>query len=320
MSAAAAEADAAGPDAAGQDAAGQGAAERPAAYLIVGAGGMLGSATQRVLTERGAPFRALTENDLDITDETSVFDAVGEFAHEFAEGAGRYRPVVLNAAAYTNVERAEDEPDLAFAVNADGPRILVAACLQHDCRFVHVSTDFVFDGRKKTAYSEIDKPNPLSVYGASKLEGERRVAARSRDALVVRTAWVFGSNGVNFVVKILSAARDRGSVAVVTDEVGSPTYTLDLAAGIVSLERTAASGLFHLAGAGHCSRHELALEALRVAGLEDVPVEATVASAYPAKAVRPKNSMLDCGKAAALGVRMPEWRDGLERFIAETGQ
>lgn len=287
------------------------------AYLIVGAGGMLGSALQLVLTERGTPFVALTENDLDITDEKSVFDEVAEFCYLHCQHDAPHRAVVVNAAAYTNVERAEDEADRAFAVNADAPHTLAAACVEHGCRFVHVSTDFVFDGRKAGPYSETDAPHPLSVYGASKLAGEERVAERLPESLIVRTAWVFGPNGVNFPLKVLAAARERGSLTVVTDEVGSPTYTLDLARGILALEEAGAEGLFHLVGSGSCSRYELAEEALRLAGLGDVRMEAALSSKFPTKAERPKNSVLDCSKAAGLGVIMPDWRDALSRFLAE---
>lgn len=287
------------------------------AYLVVGAGGMLGSALQGVLTSMNAPFVALTENDLDITDETLVFDEVADFCYRHAKHSDCRRVVVINAAAYTNVERAEDEPDRAFAVNAEAPQTLAAACLERGCRFVHVSTDFVFDGRKTGPYTESDEPNPVSVYGASKLEGERRVAARYPDSLIVRTAWVFGANGVNFPVKVIATARERGSVAVVTDEVGSPTYTADLAAGIVGLELAGGAGLYHLVGAGECSRFELATEALRLVGLGAVPIEPALSAQFPTKAERPKNSVLDCAKAAALGVTMPPWQDGLSRFIAE---
>ena len=181
---------------------------------------------------------------------------------------------------------------------------------------MHVSTDFVFDGRKQGAYTEDDDTNPLSVYGASKLAGELAVEQEYPEAIIARTAWVYGPGGVNFPLKIVAAARTRPSLSVVTDEVGSPTYTLDLAAGLLGLVDAGASGLYHLAGSGSCSRFELAGATLALAGLGAVTLEPVTSDAFPTKAERPVNSVLDCSKAAALGVTMPEWPDALARFAA----
>ncbi len=281
------------------------------AYLVAGAGGMLGSALQRVCAERGLRFEAPSEADFDITDAGAAGDVVAAFAASL--GAGE-RGVLVNAAAYTNVERAEDQPETAYRVNEYGARVLAETARDAGLGFVHVSTDFVFDGHKADAYTETDEPNPLSIYGASKLAGERAVAAACPDALIVRTAWVFGENGVNFPTKILALARERDTLSVVTDEVGSPTYTVDLARGILGLVDVGATGLFHLAGSGSCTRYELAEEVLRLAGLARHLVPVT-ADAFPHKAARPANSVLDCSKAAAAGVTMPGWRDALTRFI-----
>lgn len=279
-------------------------------YLIAGRGGMLGTALQRVLGERGVPFEAPSEDRFDITNEHQVRQVVSAFGERVgSEG------VLVNAAAYTNVERAEDEPELAYRVNEHGAALLARAAREAGIAFVHVSTDFVFDGRKDGAYTEADDTNPLSVYGATKLAGERAVTNAYPDALLVRTAWVFGEAGVNFPTKILELAGRMPELSVVTDEIGSPTYTIDLATGIVGLIEAGATGLFHLAGSGVCSRYELAAEVLRLAGM-DVPLKPVTSDAFPTRAARPANSVLDCSKAAALGVTMPEWRDALARFIA----
>jgi dTDP-4-dehydrorhamnose reductase len=209
-----------------------------------------------------------------------------------------------------------------------------------------VSTDFVFDGAKAGAYLEDDEPHPLNVYGASKLAGERAVFECHPTALVVRTAWAFGLSGTNFPLKILERARalvdgaGAGAAAaggaagpmaapsggpapvlrVVADEVGSPTYTIDMADGLLALLAAGATGLYHLTGTGSCSRHELALETLRLSGFAvpgDIAVEAVPSASFPTKVTRPLRSVLDCGKAARLGVRLPAWRDGLARFLAE---
>lgn len=271
---------------------------------------MLGTALQRVLAERGLAFQAPAEQDFDITDEAAVDAVVKGFASAYPSG------VLVNAAAYTNVEKAEDDVATAYLVNETGPRLLAAAAGEAGLRFAHVSTDFVFDGTKEGPYAEDDEPAPLSVYGASKLAGELAVGDVLPEALIVRTAWVFGPGGVNFPTKILELAGRLPELSVVTDEHGSPTYTLDLAAGIVGLLDRGARGIFHLAGSGSCSRFEMAREVLRLAGVE-IPVKPVTADAFPSKAPRPRNSVLDCSKAASLGVTMPEWRDALARFLAE---
>lgn len=269
---------------------------------------MLGTALQRVLGERDAQVVAPVERDFDITSEKVVTDVVSRFA---AGGPG----VVVNAAAYTDVERAEDDPVRAFLVNETGPALLAAAAASANLGFVHVSTDFVFDGTKDGAYVEDDDPNPLSVYGASKLAGERAVAVVMPQALTVRSEWAFGPGGRNFPGKILELAQTRDTLKVVTDEVGSPTYTIDLAAGIVALVDAGARGLYHLAGSGVCTRYELAAEVLRLSGLERELIGVT-ADEFPTRAARPRNSRLDCSKAAAAGVVLPHWKDALARHLA----
>lgn len=281
--------------------------------LIAGANGMLGTTLQRVLAERDIPFVAPAERDFDITDPAAVESVVREFAASLAPGQ---RGLLANAAAYTNVEAAEDDPGTAYRVNEHGARLLAQVARDAGLAFAHVSTDFVFDGTKDSPYVESDSPNPLSVYGASKLAGERAVAAVCPEALIVRTAWVFGANGANFPTKILAAARERDRLSVVTDEIGSPTYTVDLAAGLLGLAAAGASGLYHLVGSGACSRFELAAEALRLAG-SATALDPTTADAFPSKAPRPANSVLDCGKAAALGVVMPDWHHSIARFLGE---
>ena len=278
--------------------------------LIAGAGGMLGHALQIVCGQRERSFFAPVESEFDITSVADVSRVVRAFAELHPDGA------LINAAAFTNVERAEGDPETAFAVNRTGARLLAAAAARAGLPFVHVSTDFVFDGTKDGAYAEDDEPNPLSVYGVSKLAGERVVLSANPTALIVRTAWVFGPYGSNFPTKILERASGSIAITVVNDEVGSPTYTLDLAAGILDLAAAGARGTYHLAGSGSCTRDEMAREILRLAGLERVKVVPVPAATFPSKAPRPANSVLDCSKAAALGAVMPDWRDALARFVS----
>lgn len=290
------------------------AASDDRAFLIAGAGGMLGTALQRILTARGVRFEAPGEREFDITDPVAVKRRVAAFRDALPAGC---TGVLLNAAAYTNVEAAEEHEDLAYLVNAQGPAILARAARAAGLGLVHVSTDFVYDGRKVGPYSETDDTNPLSVYGTSKLVGEVAVAQEYPDAIIARTAWVFGPAGVNFPTKILELAATRGTLSVVTDEIGSPTYTLDLAAGLLGLVDAGASGLYHLAGEGACSRLELARAVLDGSGLSTVQLEPVTSEAFPTRAARPHNSVLDCTKAAALGVTMPQWQNALARFLAQ---
>jgi dTDP-4-dehydrorhamnose reductase len=304
--------------------------------LIFGAGGMLGTALTRVAERGGYVLRAYAEAELDITNRSAVREAVAQSAGRAAlTGAGG---AVVNAAAYTDVERAEDDAERAHLVNEHAAGWLAAAAWKEGLPFVHISTDFVFDGTKAGAYVEMDEPHPVSVYGSSKLAGERAVFSGHPTALVIRTAWAYGAGGTNFPTKILQRARaaTRGAatgltamlhedvpapvIRVVADEVGSPTYTIDLASGLLALLAARATGLYHLTGAGSCSRHELALETLRLAGFTvpgDLTVEPVMSASFPTKATRPLNSVLDCDKAAGLGVRLPPWQDGLARFLAE---
>ena len=277
--------------------------------LIAGAGGMLGFAVQTMAAERGFETYAPEEGTFDITSHDMVPKVIATFAKQHPTGA------VLNCAAYTNVDEAEEHAEVAFFVNQFGAGLLAEIAAANNLPFIHISTDFVFDGKKSGAYKETDEPNPLSVYGASKMAGEWAVAAADPKALIVRTAWSFGPCGANFATKILDRARTTDTIQVVSDEVGSPTYTLDLAAALLRLIDVGATGLLHVAGSGWCARDEMAREVLRIAGLHKVDVESVPAATFPGKAERPANGILDCSKAGILGVIMPTWRDALARYV-----
>jgi dTDP-4-dehydrorhamnose reductase len=270
---------------------------------------MLGTALQIVAPERGFEVYAPEEGAFDITSREMVPKVISAFAKAHPNGA------VVNAAAYTNVDAAEENAQQAFLVNEFGAALLAENAAANKLPFVHVSTDFVFDGKKSGSYSETDEPNPLSVYGASKMAGEWLVAVADPKALIVRTAWVFGPGGENFPTKLLAKARKDHRVAVVSDEVGSPTYTIDLAGALLQLIDIGATGLLHVAGSGWCARDEMAREILRLAGLRSVEVVSVRASEMPGKAERPANAVLDCSRAGVVGVVMPSWRDALARFI-----
>lgn len=277
-----------------------------AQVLILGANGQLG----RDLTARFSRDFSVTGLDVDVIDigvADEVADAVG------TSGAR----LVLNAAAYTNVEGAEDDREGAFHVNETGAQNAALACAAHDVPLVHFSTDFVFDGSATEPY-EADAPvAPRGVYAESKAAGDRVVAKTWKKHFIVRTAWLYGLGGNNFVEKILAAARTRPVLTVVTDESGSPTYTADLADATAALTRTNAYGTYHCVNTGSCSRFEFAHAILSAAGMT-TRIEPCLADAFPSKAPRPKYSVLSNAKLeAACGYHMPSWEDALGRYMRQ---
>lgn len=274
--------------------------------VLGGETGLLGQALVRALNKAGAEIAATSRKNLDPLD-TEALTAFLE----------REEPsLVFNAVAHTQVDQAEDEPDAARRLNADLPETLGRLALRQGFRLVHYSTDFVFDGRKETAYGEEDEPNPLSVYGKTKLAGERKLRGLGEDAaLIIRTAWLFGPGRINFVSKILGLARGRKALSVVHDQTGSPTYSPDLARHSLALVEAGASGIVHVVNTGRATWCELAAEAIRIAGI-DCRIEAIPASAYPTKAVRPANSQLDTSRLTALTGASPRpWAQALRDYI-----
>jgi dTDP-4-dehydrorhamnose reductase len=282
----------------------------PRAWLVTGAAGQLGSALAAHLAERGIPCEA-HDRRLDIADSDAVRRAILAL-----------KPVVLaNAAAYTDVDGCERDPARAKAVNAEAPASLAALCRGLGVRLLHVSTDYVFDGRGTRPLREDDPVGPLSEYGRSKLAGERAVLAAAPDFVVVRSSWVFGS-GKNFVASVCARARQLreeptgGPLRVVDDQIGSPTYAEDLAEGLVRLLERGGRGLYHLANRGVASRTQLARLALDVAGLADIEIQPVKTADFPLPAPRPLYSVLDCGRAEALGVRQRPWEEAVRAYLA----
>lgn len=233
--------------------------------------------------------------------------------------------VVINAAAYTFVDKAESEPDLCFAVNRDGPAELAKLCAARGIVLIHVSTDCVFDGEKATAYEPDDSPAPLGVYGRSKWEGEQAVAAACPQHVIVRVSWVFSEYAHNFVRTMLTLAQTRSEVTVVDDQVGYPTYCPDLAAGLLRMAEAAlkpgfsAWGAYHLAGLDETDRASMAdaiFAASRHIGGPSAQVIGVPTAEYPTPARRPLNSRLASTRTfRAFGLRLPDWRAGLERSV-----
>lgn len=268
--------------------------------LVTGAGGQLGLELQKLLPREGHEVVAVARADLDIAD----FGAVGHALEV-------HRPdLVVNAAAYTDVDGCETETELAYAANVLGPRNLAQHCRHFGCELMHISTNYVFGGRKEGSYETFDLPNPISVYGLTKLAGEDYVRQLCDRWYLVRTAGVYGE-GHNFVRTMLRVGKERGSLKVKDDEYISPTYARDLAGGIVQIIHSGLYGTYHTTNSGSCSWYEFAREIFRIAGLE-VEVAPVPGSEYPLPAARPANGVLsDLG---SVGLR--HWREALEEYLA----
>ena len=277
--------------------------------LLVGAGGMLATDVEKLIHQypKRYDLTALTEFDLDITREVSVGRALKEFKPH----------LTINCAAYTAVDDCEVKQDLAYLVNATGAEILARACAQAKSKLVHISTDFVFDGRKKTPYRETDLPKALSIYGKSKLEGENRMRKNCKDCLIVRTSWLYGATGNNFVKTILGLAHSRNLVRVVDDQKGCPTNTPELSKAILVLIDRGKRGIYHACGDGVCSWYEFAVEIVRLSGLS-AKIHPIKTRDYRLPARRPKCSALSTAKLRrATGFRFKPWQEALENFLSE---
>jgi dTDP-4-dehydrorhamnose reductase len=226
--------------------------------------------------------------------------------------------VVVNAAAYTAVDQAESEPELAMQVNGAAPGVLAEEAMRSGSLLVHYSTDYVFDGEKAGAYVETDQPNPVSVYGRSKLAGERAIAASGCRHLILRTCWVYGPRGRNFLLTILKAARERPELKVVDDQFGAPTSSGAIAeATKLAIGAGRGQGIYHLSAAGRTSWHGFALAIVEGAHLK-TPVRPIPSSEYPVPARRPRNSLLDNSKLKKdLGIALPDWHDGLREVLPQ---
>jgi dTDP-4-dehydrorhamnose reductase len=272
--------------------------------LVTGAAGMLGRDVMLAAGNAGHEVVGYGRAELDVADPTQLGR---RFELE--------RPdVVINCAAWTDVDGAEEAEEAAFAVNGRGAGNVAAAAAKVEARIVHVSTDYVFDGAKGAAYVESDQPAPLSAYGRTKLAGEEAVAAANKRHFIVRSAGLFGVGGRNFVGTMLQLAEDRSEVTVVRDQVGSPTYTWHLAYGIVRLIEGIEYGIHHMAASGQCSWYEFAREIYEQAHVE-CRVLSITSEEFGAAAPRPAFSALTSQREHA--IRLPSWQDGLAGYLAQ---
>jgi dTDP-4-dehydrorhamnose reductase len=278
--------------------------------LVTGAAGMLGQALVPVL-QADHQVRGIDIEECDLRDEAAVLAVVK--AH---------RPgMVMHLAAYTDVDGCETDPRRAAEVNADGTRNVAKACAQIGAGILYISTDYVFDGRQDRPYREEDRPNPLNVYGRSKLLGEQCVQALVERHTIVRTSWLFGPRGKNFVSTILRLAQQRPELRVVSDQRGSPTYTRHLAAKLAQLVEGKACGLCHVTGSGSCSWFEFAQSIVDQAGFREVRVVPVSSEEAARPAPRPANSVLESRRLRQLGLGLlPPWQEGLAQYLQERRQ
>jgi dTDP-4-dehydrorhamnose reductase len=271
--------------------------------LVTGAAGMLGREVAAAAQKLGHEVVAWDLPECDLTDEAETLGAIR-----------RLEPrAVINCAAYTNVDMAETDEPAAERVNAGAAGNVARACAASGARLVHVSTDYVFDGSKREPWVESDQVNPLGAYGRTKLHGEELVAGAHADHAIVRTAWLFGPHGPNFVSTMMRLAADRDEVSVVTDQVGSPTFAGPLAPALVDMAERSDTGIFHGAGAGSCSWYELTLEAYDAAGVA-CRVLPTTAAQFARAAPRPAYSVL--GSEREHPIMLPPWREGVRAHLA----
>lgn len=273
--------------------------------VILGAKGMLGTDVAGAFRQRGIRTGVFDLPEFDITSPQLLRQALS--------GAD----AVINCAAYTNVEKAESESELAYKINGEAVGTLGRIVKENSIWLLHISTDFVFDGKTDKPYVETDRPDPINEYGSSKLAGEKLLVESGCRHCIMRTEWTYGSAGRNFVSKLVSRAKEKGRLKVVDDQIGSPTATTEVASVICELLERRAEGLFHFAAAGYVSRYEMAEFIFQTLGM-DVDLRRCSSNDFPSAAKRPLSSRFDCSKIkASLGKPIENWQGPLEKFLRQ---
>jgi len=281
--------------------------------LVTGSTGQLGCEVVRMFNMDGMEVTGIGRKTLDFCQPEQVMEWVSRFKADW----------VINCAAYTRVDMAEQEPDKAFLINRDATRAVAEGVRSYQGRLLHISSDFIFDGQQSHPYSEEDAPNPLGVYGQSKLEGEEAVLEVLPEALILRTAWVYGAQGNNFVKTILKFASERNEIQVIDDQLGSPTWSNDLANTIGTMINSEASGIYNFTNEGVASWYDLANEVVIVASQLGYPVKTAYvrpmpACDYKALATRPAYSVLSKRKIRnVLNFHIPHWRESLREMLTQ---
>lgn len=278
--------------------------------LVTGFTGQLGYDVYRRGENENFEMIGVGSKDLDITNEEAVYQFVK-----------RVNPdAIIHCAAYTAVDKAEDDKETCWNVNVEGTRHLVNAAKEVNSKFMYISTDYVFDGKGEAPFLETDKANPIGYYGETKYEAEKIVQTSIEQYFIVRISWVFGLNGNNFIKTMLRLAESRNELNVVGDQYGSPTYTFDLARLVIDMIQSNKYGIYHASNEGYCSWAEFAKEIFKQAN-KKVKVNPISTEEYPTRAVRPKNSRMSKEKLSANGFEpLPKWEDALQHYIKELYQ
>ncbi len=278
--------------------------------LVTGAEGQLGTDLVLLLHLSGYEVFGMGKSKLDITNENQVNSLVSQIMPD----------VIIHCAAYTNVDKSESQPDLAFQINGIGTRNIAIAAETIKAKLVYISTDYVFDGKSNTPYHEFSQVSPINVYGNSKLAGENFVRDFHSKYFIVRTSWVFGMNGNNFVKTMLKLSKGMEQVMVVNDQVGCPTYTMDLSKCIVQLIETNKFGTYHVSNAGSCSWFEFAQEVFRQTNIT-INLKPCTSEEFQRPAPRPHYSVMDdLGLRINNFVTLPHWKNALNQFLLQIGQ
>lgn len=273
--------------------------------LVTGANGQLGFDVVNRLEASRIEYLGTDKKTLDLTNEQQVKMVILTYLPD----------VVIHCAAYTAVDKAEDEKDLCYAVNVLGTRYVAEACKEINAKMVYISTDYVFDGKGSKPISVTDEPNPINYYGKTKLEGELEVQKLLEKYFIVRVSWLYGVNGNNFVKTMLKLGKEKRKIYVVGDQYGSPTNTHDLAALLIEMIYTQKYSIYHVTNEGFCSWYQFACEIFRIAKM-DVSVYEILTEEYPTRAKRPKNSRLSKDKLDAVGFkRLPSFKSSIEKFL-----
>ena len=279
--------------------------------FVTGVKGQLGYDVMNELEKQGLEGIGVDIDEMDITDADQVNKVIKEAAPD----------AVIHCAAYTAVDAAEDNEEICRKVNAQGTENIAKVCEELDIKMMYISTDYVFDGQGERPWEPDDNRTPLNVYGQEKYEGELAVEELIEKYFIVRIAWVFGLNGSNFIKTMLRLGKERGAVKVVDDQIGSPTYTYDLARLLVDMIQTDRYGRYHATNEGLCSWYEFAKEIFHQAGMDEVEVTPVDSDGFPAKAKRPKNSRMSKEKLSQNGFeRLPSWQDALKRYLVSLGE
>lgn len=276
--------------------------------LVTGASGQLGIDVIKRLKLNNIDFLGTDRNNMDITNEKQVKDIVRDYSPD----------IIIHCAAYTAVDKAEEEKELCYAVNVLGTKYVAEACEEIDAKLIYISTDYVFDGKGEKPFEVIDNPNPINYYGQTKYEGELEVQKLLIKYFIIRISWVFGSTGNNFVKTMLRLGKEKDEIHVVEDQIGSPTYTYDLSGLIIEMINTDKYGIYHATNEGFCSWYEIACEIFKQTGI-DVKVTPIKTIDYSRIAKRPLNSRLSKEKLIKNGfMLLDSWQSGILRYIRDS--